>query len=222
MPSAGVAVDGPLGHVQVDAHAELGGQLGGGLDGGVPAREGGVHAHHAPTAFAQEPLVLGQPPPGAVGTVAIGHAVGAHHPHAHGGAGVGDDVEAAVDGVRALVVVDDGGRAALERLEGTEHGRPADHLEVEGGVEAPPDLLEDLHERRRRPGRRRHPAGQRRVEVVVAADEPGSWWRSLVGARRGPARIGSVVRQPPSRSCRAAATAPAVGTRPISPTPLMP
>ena len=34
----------------------------------------------------------------------------------------------------------------LERLQGTERRRPADHLEVEGAVEAPPDLVEDLLE----------------------------------------------------------------------------
>ena len=34
--------------------------------------------------------------------------------------------------------------------------------------------------------------------------------------------MGSVVRHWPSQACSAAATAPAVGTRPISPTPLMP
>ena len=37
-------------------------------------------------------------------------------------------------------------RPALESFEGTQHGGPPDHLEVEGAVEPPPDELEDLLE----------------------------------------------------------------------------
>jgi len=112
-----------------------------------------VYSHHAAAAGPQEPLVLGQAAAGAVGPVAVGDAVGAHNPDAHGGAGVGDDVEAAVDGVGTLVVVDDGGGPRFERFQGTERRRPPDHLEVEGGVETPPDLLQDLDEGLRRSGR---------------------------------------------------------------------
>ena len=50
--------------------------------------------------------------------------------------------------------------------------------------------------------------------------------QTWIGARRSysgsPRRMGRVVRHSPSRSWSAAATAGAVGTRPISPTPLMP
>ena len=48
-----------------------------------------------------------------------------------------------------------------------------EHLEVERDVEPPPDLLEDLGERRRRARRRGHAPRERGVEVVVRADEPG-------------------------------------------------
>src|ERR1700730_17707927 len=123
-------------------------------------------------------------------------------------------------------MVDDERRTPLEGLARGQRGGPPDHLEVEGGVETPPHLLEDLGERGRGARRRRHPPGEGRVQVVVAADERGG-----AGARRahassstGPAstRIGRSVRQVPSHAWRAAATAPAVGTRPISPTPLIP
>ena len=67
-------------------------------------------------------------------------------------------------------------------------------IEVERQVEPPPDLVEDLGEVRRRAGRRRHPPGERRVEVVVRADQPGR------GGAHEPFRaIGSDARHSPSR-----------------------
>ena len=170
---AGVDVGRALGDVDVDTDAEIGGQAGSGGERVVGAREGGVDADQTPSAGAQEALVLGQAAAGAVGAVAVGHAVRADDAHADLGAGVGDDVEAALDGRRALVVVDDRRRAGEQRLQRAEAGRGAQHVEVQGGVEAPPDLLEDLGEVVRRGRRRRHAAGQRRVEVVVPADEAG-------------------------------------------------
>ena len=147
-----------------------------------------------------------------------------------------------------------------QRLDRAEPRRGAQHVEVEGGVEPPPDLLEDRAEVVGLVRRRRHPAGERRVQVVVPAHEPrrdrahrrtvhickepalndpldgppGSQRSGIFRARalsdldtvvsrrwRCCASAG-VARHSPSRSWRAAATAPAVGTRPISPTPLMP
>ena len=80
-------------------------------------------------------------------------------------------------------MVDDRRRSPLERLERPQHRRPPDHLEVERAVEPPPDELEDLREVARRSRRRRHAAGQRRVEVMVTADEPARHAR-LGDARR--------------------------------------
>ena len=79
---------------------------------------------------------------------AVGHAVGDVDPDTHLRAGVGDDRERAVDGVRRLVVVDDGRGAGHQRLGGPEERRPAQHLQVERGIQPPPDLLQDLQERR--------------------------------------------------------------------------
>ena len=125
------------------------------------------------TALAQEPVVLLQPAACAVGAVAVGDAVAGDHTHADLGAGVGDHAQRSLDRVRRLVVVDDGGAPGLERFERSELGRPLEHLEVEGGVEAPPDLLEHRQEGRGRRRRRRHAAGERRVQVVVGAHQPG-------------------------------------------------
>ena len=73
----------------------------------------------------------------------------------------------------------------------------------------------DGRHRRRLPARRpRRPARARDLHGRGARADPDQ----SVGA----AFIGRVVRHWPSRSWRAAATAGAVGTRPISPTPLMP
>ena len=120
------------------------------------------------------------------------------------------------------------GRLLLGRFCGARAARlgtGADHVEVDRGVEPPPDLLEDLDEVARHLRGCRHPRGQRRVQVVVGADQPrvaaGRGCREPVARARG-RRIGRVVRHPPSTSWSAAATAPAVGTRPISPTPLIP
>ena len=96
-------------------------------------------------------------------------------------------------------MVDDRGRAVLERLERAEHRRPADHLQVERRVEAPPDLLEDLLEARRRPW--------------AAPASPGrAPSRGGGGRRRGPgvtADIRSALRWP--RRQRAGAGTPAGG-----------
>ncbi len=86
---------------------------------------------------------------------------------------VRDHVERALDRRWRLVMVDDRSRSTLERLERAEHRRPLQHLEVERDVEPPPHLLEDLDERRRRARGRRHAASERRVQVMVRADETG-------------------------------------------------
>ena len=171
---AGVGVGRALGDVDVHADAEVGGQPGGRLQRVVGAGERGVHADQPAPAGAQEALVLGQPAAGAVGAVAVGHAVGAHDAHADLGAGLGDHVEAALDRVRALVVVDDrrSSRTAAPRRAPSRADGPQ-HVEVERGVEAPPDLLEDLAEVASASRRRRHAAGERRVQVVVGAHESG-------------------------------------------------
>ena len=99
-------------------------------------------------------------------------------------------------------MVDDRRRAPLEGLERPQHRRPPDHLEIEGAVEPPPHELKGLAAKIARAcaGRRGHPAGQRRVEVVVPADQsPGHsrarrgqhpqrpWRRSVVRGGRSPA-----------------------------------
>ena len=76
--------------------------------------------------------------------MAVGHPVGADDPNADLGAGLGDDVETALDRVRTLVVVDDPGRPRQQGLQRTESCRCPQHVEVESGVEPPPDLLKDL------------------------------------------------------------------------------
>ena len=195
----------------------LDGEVGRGCDGVVRAGEGGMEPDHPPAAVGQETAVLLQPPAGPVGPVSVGHPVGAHHPHPDLGAGVGDHRQRTVDRVGRLVVVDDRRAPDRQRFQRPQPGRPGDRVEVEGLVQPPPDQLQDLPERRGRPRRRRHPAGQRRVQVVVGADQPGR-----DGGGPHYTDIGSCERHWPSWAWRAAATAPAVGTRPISPTPLMP
>ena len=136
-----VDVAGPLADVDVDADPEVSRQAGGGAQRLVGAGEGGMDAHQAPAAGPDEALVLGQAAPGTVGAVAIGDAVGQQRPHPDLGAGGGDDVEAALDGVGRLVVVDDRGGAALERLEGAEMERPPSlSLGFFCQFEAPPAL----------------------------------------------------------------------------------
>jgi hypothetical protein len=171
--SGGAGVVGSLGDVDMDPDAEVGGEPSRGGEGVVRARERGVDADQSLAAGTQEALVLGEATAGAVGPVAVGDAVGADDPHADVGTGVSDHVERALDRVGALVVVDDRGRAGEQRLDGAQAGARPQHVEVEGSVEAPPDLLEDLPERGRRDRRGGHAARQRRVQVVVGADQAG-------------------------------------------------
>lgn len=108
----------------------------------------------------------------------VGHPVGADDPDPDLSAGIGDHAEGALDRVRRLVMVDDRRASALEGLEGAEHGRPPDHLLVEGAVEPPPDQLEDLDETTGCPRWSRHSPGEGGVEVMVGADQPtgGGHW----------------------------------------------
>ena len=146
-PRAGIAIGDALGNVDVHADTEVGGQIGGIIQRLVAAGERGVHTDHPAATGAQDTARSPARPRAGFGrAVTIGHAVGAADAHAHLGARVGDDRQAAVDRRRALVVVDDPRRTARQRLGRTEHRRPSDHLLVEGDVEAPPDLLEDLDE----------------------------------------------------------------------------
>ena len=94
------AVVGTLGHVDVHTDAVLRGQLGGRRQRVVGARERGVDTDHPSPAGAQVAVVLVEAASCAVGTVAVGHAVGGAHAHADLGAGVGDDRQRAFDGVR--------------------------------------------------------------------------------------------------------------------------
>ena len=229
---SGVGVDRALGHVDVDADAVVGGHAGSRLERLVAAGERGMHAHPAPPARGEEAGVLLEAAPRPVGAVPVGDAVAAVDPHPHLGTRIGDDRERALDRLGRLMVVDDRRATALQGLEGAEHRRPADRLGVERPVEAPPHKFEDLPEVPGCGRRRRHAACQRRVEVVVGADQPRGRRRvGVVGHRPSQsaqcsscpgAAIGNSVRHSPSCAWRAAATAPAVGTRPISPTPLIP
>ena len=97
--AGGVNVADALRHVDVNADAEIFGQPGGGLQRVVRAGEGGMDADVARTSRLDEPFVFLQTPLGAVWAVAVGDAVGSEYPDAHFGAGVGDDIEAPLDGV---------------------------------------------------------------------------------------------------------------------------
>ncbi len=159
-PLRGIDVLGSLGDVDVDTHSQIVGQPGGSRQRLLRAGERGVNADQAPTSLLQKSLVLGQAPLGALWAVAVGDPVGTQRPNAHLGAGLGDDGQRPLDGAGRLVVVDDGGGARLQGLHGAEHRRPAQHLQVEGGVEPPPDLLQDLLEARGGLRGRRHSPGQ--------------------------------------------------------------
>ena len=162
-----------LADVNMDSDAEVLGESGRSLKRFVTAGEGGVDTDQRLAALLDEALVLFESAAGALGPVAIRDAVSTQDTHPDCGAGIGDHREGAFDGIGGLVVVDDRGGARLQRLERTELGGPVEHVEIEGSVEAPPDLLQDLLEVRWRLWRRRHAAGKRRVEVMMGADQSG-------------------------------------------------
>ena len=205
-PSPGGCVLRPFAHVHVDADAQPVSQIAGRGQRLVGTGEGGMDTYVPAAAAAQVALVLGQTTASSVGhgegnwragrrlgrdrqqsgcRVAVGHAVTRVYPHAHFGARGGDHLQAAFDGVGALVMVDDARGAPLERFERAELGRPLDHLEVERAVEAPPHLFENLAEPAGLDGRRRHAPSQCRVQVMVGAHESGSGGRHLRECRSG-------------------------------------
>ena len=181
----------------------------------------------AATRDAEVALVLGQPGSRAVEAVAVGDLVAETTRTPTSVHASCDDVERcprsrwATRGGRRSTVV-----PALERLERAEHA-PTHRIisRSRARVEPPPDQFEDLGE------------GASACVAVRAcpapapsrgggAPQPSPGWCAPFGHPHASApraaRIGSRARHSPSRSCSAAATAPAVGTSPISPTPLMP
>jgi len=164
----GLVIVGAFGNVNVNTDAEIAGQPGGIIQKTVRTRERGVHADHAPTTGSDEALVLDQTPTAALDAVTIGDPVRAHDPHAHFGASFGDHVEASLDRVRTLVMIDDPGGSRHQRLDGAERGRPTNRLQIECRVEPPPDLFEDAPEVGGLHRRRRHAPRQGGVQVVVA------------------------------------------------------
>ena len=87
------------------------------------------------------------------------------------------------------MVVDHRRDAREGRVEEGELRRGLERLLVEGRVEPPPDLLEDLAEGARRLGGARHPARERRIEVRVGdreARHDEAARRVELAARRGP------------------------------------
>ena len=190
-------------------------RLGGRLERVVAAREGGVHADHPPTAGAQEALVLGQPAAGAVGPVAVGDAVGARRPARR----PRRTRRRSRRGCRRWRSGDSwwSTMAVVPHSSASSAPSMADHRIISRSRAASRRhqtcsriSMKSVGE----PGRRRHAPRQRRVEVVVAADEPGTVGRRVTRrrrVRRAARHRAGVVRHSPSRSCSAAATAPGRG-----------
>ena len=153
-PFGGFGVLGTLVDMYVNPDPVALGQPGCGRQQLVATGERGVDTDQAPPACAQEPVVFFQAATGVVRTMAVCDSVGRDHPNPDLGDCVGNDRQ-----------------AALQR---SELRRPLEHLEVEGGVESPPDQFQDLLERGGGAWWGWHPPGQRRVQVVVGADQPRS------------------------------------------------
>ena len=76
-----------------------------------------MDAHEPPSTGLDEPSVFLDASSRPLFSVSVGHAVRAYHPHTDRSAGVRDHVEASLDGVGALVVIDDGCRPVLQSFE---------------------------------------------------------------------------------------------------------
>ena len=85
-----------------------------------------------------------------------------------------DAVQASRAGVGAGVVIDQRAHAALGRIDQADQRAVVDVVFVQGAVQPPPELLQDLagNSSAARPGER-DAAGQRAVEMGVAVDQGG-------------------------------------------------
>ena len=139
----------------------------------------------------REALVLADAGQRPLPAVAVGRLVAEHAAQADGVEALAQDVERAVDELGAGVVVDhrrDADHGGVGRAR--EAARPDDAL-VEGAVEAPPQVPELLGEVLARLDAHHQAPGERRVEVVVRADET----RADVAAGREPLRPGVLRRE---------------------------
>ena len=123
---------------------------------------------------AKEPEVLVDPLGASLGAVAIGQLVAEGTAEAEP---IADlllhQIERAGDGVRAGVVIDQRGHPATCRLHRPDEGARADRFGIERLVELPPQLLENLRERRWMEGRHGHASSQTAVQVRVGVDQAG-------------------------------------------------
>ena len=108
-----------------------------------------------------------------------GHAVAVGHFVAQAGAQAGlldrvrDDVQAAVNHIRAGMVVNQRRAAVADRVGQADQRAVLDVIPQQRPVELPPEPLQDLDEVRGGRAGDRHAAGERAVEVRVPADRAG-------------------------------------------------
>ena len=79
-PDRSLDVFGAFADMDVDSDPEIGGETGGRLQRFVGAGEGGVEPDQSLSTALDEPLVLCQPSPGAVGPMPIGDPIRGNHP----------------------------------------------------------------------------------------------------------------------------------------------
>ena len=74
--------------------------------------------------------------------MAISDTVRTHHPHANFLTRLSNDIEASLNRIGALMVINDSCRPTHQCVNGTQFRRPINHVEVKRSIQAPPHLLQ--------------------------------------------------------------------------------
>ena len=246
-PLPRVRVDRPLGDVDVDADAEVAREARGRLERLVAARERGVHTDEPSSTAAEEPLVLvraraahrprrggrsrrtrTRPALRPRGTRRRSRRASPRSQRATRDGRRSRSFHTRAPRARRASPTTSASRGRARRRASTTPARGSRRTSsASAAAKACRERAPSTGDGARR--RDRASRSRRLTRFCVASTDRSDGFRPRLGLvvtrrcrRSTPRRIGSVERHAPSRSCKAAATAPAVGTRPISPTPLMP
>ncbi len=143
----------------------------------VAQRQAGVQAERAPhpcplLARLDEPQVLRDSRFGFFLSVAVGHFVAQHAAQPRLVHRIGDHIQAALNEIGAGMVIEQRGRAMLDRIDQAHQRAGAHRVPVERLVQRPPQPLEDRREIRWRVAGNRHAPRIRPVKMCVGADVP--------------------------------------------------
>jgi hypothetical protein len=113
----------------------------------IRTRECGMNTDHPSTAATDESTILLEPSARAISTMPIGHPIATDGANPDLCTSLSNDIERTLDGVRRFVMIDDRSTPSRKSFESAQPSRVTNDVKVKGGIEPPPNQLENLSKR---------------------------------------------------------------------------